>query len=85
MKKDVTNFPRPTMINKDGTIQTVFSNIVNIFANPREIFIDFGIVSPKDSSKNDDEVVLQSRVVMTIDHAQELLNVLENIIADTKK
>jgi hypothetical protein len=71
---------RPNMTDTDNIGSGVFSNIINITTNTKEIFLDFGVSFPKDTEKKEMGIKLVSRVILTKDHAKEFSVVLKRLL-----
>lgn len=53
----------------------VYSNIANVHVSQNEVMIDFIFSAPK-------ETILVSRVILPIEHAKSLKEVLSNLLKD---
>lgn len=71
----------PKMIDRNNVGIGVFSNTVNVSMTPGEVFLDFGLLSPPTTHfGGPDDVSLVSRVVLTKEHALQLLDVLKKTL-----
>jgi len=62
----------------------VFSNTVKISGNAREVFLDFGIVTPPLEQDTPEITQLISRIILTREHTEEFRDAMEKILKKKK-